>query len=271
MLTTAGLLDIGTTQLFSEVHGSGPTLLLITGGTGDAGEWAHVVPDLAEEFTVVTYDRRGFSRSPRPAGWTASNVAEQADDAAALLRTLDLAPAVVVGHSAGGSIICSLVVRHPEVVRQAVLYEPPLFSVVPGGDEIVAAMRAAVEPAMAEGGPRRAMEIFLRAVVGDAVFDQWSASAEPDKRARVLDNAAVLFPIEMPWVACFVPDRAAMRASGVPLTVVTGVDSRDTWFAAATAWLAEGTGANQVELPGGHVGFHTHPEEFVSLVRGTLR
>lgn len=203
MNTTSGLVDVGTTKLFHEVHGSGPSLLLITGGTGDAGEWAHLVPVLAEEFTVVTYDRRGFSRSPRPAGWTASNVAEQAEDAAALLRTLDLAPAVVVGHSAGGSIIC-----------------------------------------------------------------HWFESAEPEQRARVLDNGAVLFPIEMPWVACFVPDRAGMRATGVPLTVVTGVDNRDTWFGAAAAWLAEGTGANRVELPGGHIGFITHPEAFVALVRG---
>lgn len=111
----------------------------------------------------------------------------------------------------------------------------------------------------------------MRAVAGDAVFERWSASAEPGLRARVLGNGAVLFPIEMPWVACFVPDRAGMRASGVPLTMVTGVDSRDTWFAAAAAWLAEGTGADRVELPGGHLGFITHPEAFVQLVRGTLR
>jgi pimeloyl-ACP methyl ester carboxylesterase len=72
---------------------------------------------VAQELTVVTYDRRGFSRSPRPDGWAASSVAEQADDDAGLLWALDLTPAVVVGHSAGGSIAYSLVVRHPEVVR----------------------------------------------------------------------------------------------------------------------------------------------------------
>ena len=35
---------------------------------------------------VVSYDRRGYSRSPRPADWTTTSVDEQADDAAALLR-----------------------------------------------------------------------------------------------------------------------------------------------------------------------------------------
>lgn len=265
--TASGLIDIGTTTLYHEVRGSGPPLLLITGGTGDAGQWAHVAPTLAEQFTVVTYDRRGFSRSPRPDGWTASSVTEQADDAAALLAAVGQAPAVVVGNSSGASITCALVVRHSKVVRHAVVYEPPLPAVLPNGQELVAGLQAVTDQAMAEGGPRRAMEVFLRSVVDDAVVDRWLEVTDPAQRDRVLDNGAVLFPIEMPWIADFVPDWEGMRASGVPLTVVAGADNRDTWFGAAARWLAEGTGADQVELPGGHVGFVTHPEQFIALVR----
>jgi pimeloyl-ACP methyl ester carboxylesterase len=153
------------------VRGSGPALL-ITGGTGDASEWAHLAPTLAEECTVVTYDRRGISRSPRPAGWTATSMAEAADDLAALLCALDLTPAMVVGHSGGASIACSLVVRHPELVRHAVLYEPPLLAMVPDGEALVTGLRAAAEQAMAEGGPRRAMEAFIQGNAGDEVADQ---------------------------------------------------------------------------------------------------
>jgi pimeloyl-ACP methyl ester carboxylesterase len=265
--TTSGLIDVGATTLYHEVRGSGPPLLLITGSTGDAGEWAQVAPTLAEDYTVITYDRRGFSRSPQPDGWGASSAAEQADDAAALLRALDLTPAVVVGHSAGGSIACSLVVRHPELVRHAVLYEPPLLAVVPDSEQIVAGMRATTDQAMAEGGPRAAMEAFMRGVVGDEVADMWFQMTDPAEQDRVLDNGTVRFGIEMPWVTCFVPDRDGMRASGVPLTVVAGADNPHTWFGAAAAWLAEGTGADRVELPGGHVGFVTHPQAFVALVR----
>jgi hypothetical protein len=50
----------------------------------------------------------------------------------------------------------------PKVVRHAVLFEPPLLAVVPQGQQMVAGMRAVIEPAMAEGGPRRAMEGFIR-------------------------------------------------------------------------------------------------------------
>jgi len=261
----SGMIDIGTTKLYHEVRGSGPALLLITGGTGDAGEWMGVAPELAKEYTVVTYDRRGFSRSPRPDGWTATNMSEQADDAAALLHTLDLAPAGVVGHSSGGAIACALVVSHPDVVRHAVIYEPPLFAVVPNGEEIAAGIRATAGQAMAEAGPRRAMEVFMRGIVGDVVFE--SLDIDPAIGERILGNGEALFEIEMPAVAGFVPDRDRMRSSGVPLTVVVSEENRDTWFGAGASWLAEGIGANRIELPGGHVGYLTHQKDFVEMVR----
>jgi pimeloyl-ACP methyl ester carboxylesterase len=268
--TISGLIQAGTTKLYHQVRGSGPGLL-ITGGTGDAGEWTNLAPTLAEECTMVTYDRRGMSRSPRPDGWTATSMAEQADDAAALLRALDLTPAVVVGHSGGASMACCLVVRHPELVRHAVLYEPPLLAVVPDGEALVAGLRAVIEQAMAESGPRHAMEAFIRGNAGDEVADQWFESLNPTDRDRILDNGAVFFPIELPAFAAFVPDPEGMRASGVPLTVVAGERNRDTWYGAAAAWLAEGTGADLIELPGGHGGFVSHPQEFIELVRRILR
>jgi pimeloyl-ACP methyl ester carboxylesterase len=264
---TAGLIDIGAAMLYHEVRGSGPALLLITGGTGDAAEWASIAPALAEQFTVVTYDRRGASRSPRPAGWTVTSVEEQADDAEALLRTLGLTPAVVVGHSGGASIACALVARHPEVVRRAVIYEPPLLAVVPQGEDVVAGFRAMVEQAMAEGGPRRAMEAFMRANAGDAAYEAWLASTDPAIRERIFGNAPTFFSIELPAFASFVPDRDRLRASGVPLTVVIGEDNRDNWYGDAARWLADGAGL--VEMPGGHGGYVTNQEELVGLVRRT--
>src|SRR5215211_6597773 len=131
-----------------------------------------------------------MSRSLRPDGWTATSMAEVADDAAALLRTLNLAPAVVVGHSGGASIACALVAHHPDVISHAVAYEPPLLAVVPNGEEVVGSFRAMVEQAMAEGGPRRAMEVFIRANAGDEAYEAWLASADPAFRERIFGNAA---------------------------------------------------------------------------------
>lgn len=263
----SGLIDVGAASVYYESYGQGSALLLITGGGGDAGMWDGVVPELARDHTVLTYDRRGSSRSPRPDGWTATSMDEHARDAAVLLRALGLAPATVVGHSGGASIACALVANEPGVVRHAVLYEPPLLAVVPEGAEIIGGFRALLDQAMAEGGPRRAMEVFMRANAGDAGFEAWRASTDTDVQERVFGSAETFFTIELPAFTAFVPDRDRMRDSGVPLTVVLGEDNRDTWYAAATRWLAEGTGASTVELPGGHGGFVTNPHEFVELLR----
>ena len=67
--------------------------------------------------------RRGNCRSPRPPGWT-STVDEQADDAAALLRGLEMSPTIVFGTSAGASIAANLAIRHPEVLRAVAFPEP---------------------------------------------------------------------------------------------------------------------------------------------------
>ena len=58
------------------------------GATGDGGHFDTLADLLADEFTLITYDRRGNGRSPAPAGWTTTSAEEQADDAAALVNSL---------------------------------------------------------------------------------------------------------------------------------------------------------------------------------------
>lgn len=60
---TVGTLRVNGATLHYEVRGQGPLLLLIPGGTGGAASLATVAADLADTYTVVTYDPRGMSRS----------------------------------------------------------------------------------------------------------------------------------------------------------------------------------------------------------------
>ena len=145
------LLAVNGAELYHEVRGSGPPVLLIMGFTGDGGHFETLAELLADEFTVVTYDRRGNGRSPRPAGWAKTSPQAQADDAAALLAALGLAPAGVYGSSAGASFALCLTIRHPERVRCAVLHEPALVRLF---DDPAArgAVTTLVQQAMAAGG-----------------------------------------------------------------------------------------------------------------------
>jgi pimeloyl-ACP methyl ester carboxylesterase len=105
---------VNGTDIHYELRGGGQPLLLIAGATGDAGSWWLVNDLLVDEFTVVIYDRRGNSRSPRPEGWQATSAEEQADDAAALLDELGTGSAAVFGTSSGGTFALCLLSGIPK-------------------------------------------------------------------------------------------------------------------------------------------------------------
>ena len=151
------LLTVNGTELYYELRGGGPPVLLIMGFTGDGGNFKTLADLLADEFTVICYDRRGNGRSPRPAGWATTSPEEQADDAAALLTALGLAPAAVYGSSAGATFALCLLIRNPEVVRGAVLHEPALVRLFddPGAR---GAPTAVVREGMEAGGLPVALE-----------------------------------------------------------------------------------------------------------------
>jgi len=67
------------TELYYEARGDGPPLLLIMGASGCGGVFGRFAELLADEFTVVSYDRRGNGRSPRPADWHTTSPEEQAE------------------------------------------------------------------------------------------------------------------------------------------------------------------------------------------------
>jgi pimeloyl-ACP methyl ester carboxylesterase len=263
---TSGVVRANGVDLYHEIRGTGPALLLISGAFGDAGYWTTVAEQLADRFTVVTYDRRGNSRSGSPRGITPTTMAEQADDAAALITGLGLAQAAVLGSSGGAVILLELVVRHPDVVRLALVHEPPLVTVLPNGAEVGAELQAMVEQGMARGGPRAAAELFIRVNAGDETF----VNLEPAMRSRMLDNAETFFSREVEAFVSYQPDVQGLRTSGVRITALAGVDSRGAYYSDAARALAENTGCSFVEVPGAHVPYMTCPDAFVRALRTLL-
>ncbi|MFC7446505.1 alpha/beta fold hydrolase [Rhodococcus daqingensis] len=109
--------------LYYTREGTGPGLILVHGSWGDADNWAPVVPLLAEQCTVIAYDRRGHSRSERPP--TQGSVHEDVADLAALIEALELAPVFVCGNSYGALIALRLADTRSELVRGIAVHEPP--------------------------------------------------------------------------------------------------------------------------------------------------
>jgi pimeloyl-ACP methyl ester carboxylesterase len=254
-------------ELYYEIRGAGPPLLMIMGATGDGGHFDELADLLADEFMVITYDRRGNGRSPVPAGWRTTSAEEQADDAAALLDVLGTGPAAVFGTSSGGTFALCLLVRHPEGVRGAILHEPGLYALVDDFDAVRAPIRALVGEAREAGGPSAAVERFWCYIVEDD--DGWNRLA-PALRERLRATASTLFEVELGTYELYLPDEETLASLGPRVRLLVSADGLP-FFAEIAGRFGKRLGVGVATTPGRHDGYHEHPSEFAEAVRPFLR
>jgi 3-oxoadipate enol-lactonase len=114
-----GFVTAGELAIYVEQVCQGPDVLLI-GGLGDTIEsWQFQLDGLADRYRLTAFDNRGAGRTAMPDAPT--TVEAMADDAAGVLRALDIPSAHVAGFSGGSIIAQELTLRHPELVRSLVL------------------------------------------------------------------------------------------------------------------------------------------------------
>lgn len=264
------IVKVNGAELHLQTRGPGPALLLIHGTGADSGCYDRLAERLAADFKVLAYDRRGWSRSPRPAGWTATSIQEQADDAAWLLRATGNAPALVFGSSSAGLTGLELSIRHPEVVRGAILHEASTFTGLPQDfvQQQFAEMNAVVGPAVAAGGPQAGQRAFLAALSGT---DGLESVADEAMLERWLANAEFMFQYEFPhMLLAYRPDPAAIAAIRVPVKVMRA-DESQAINRAASDWLASQLGTQVLIAPGAHIGYCSRPDAFAAAVRPLLK
>jgi pimeloyl-ACP methyl ester carboxylesterase len=290
----ARIVDVPGARLHTESTGAGPALVLIAGGGGDAAMYEAVVPLLADRYMVVTFDRRGNSRSPLTDHAARIDVTTQAGDVVAILDAYGIDRAHVFGSSGSAIITLELLAHHGDRLRDAVVHEPPLVQLLPMDSparrEIADIGRLAVERS-----PLRAFAAFgamtmpnvprvLRTAVGQAGMAGASrialavgapvrrvTGAKPPTMARLLGNADILLRREFP-AFCFDyrPDLDALRKTHIPWRLAVGRDSVGRPYEVATRALADELGTGTAEFPGGHVAYQLQPAEFTARLLDVL-
>lgn len=281
-------------RLHTEAAGSGPVLVLVSGGGGDAAMYEQVVRLLADCYTVITFDRRGNSRSAFTEPDTDIGVGTQAADVVAILDAYGIDRALVFGNSGGAIITLELIAQHGARVRAAIAHEPPLVQLLtadsPAWQEITRIRQLA-----ADKGPMRAVAAFgvmtaphlpalLRSQAGQAMLAAGSTAAlavaptvrrltgrPPSPMTRMLGNTDLLLRRELPSF-CFdyQPDLTTLRMSPVRWRPAVGSDSTGRPYFVATEVLAAHLGTTCVEFPGGHTAYPTRPAEFAQRLLETF-
>jgi pimeloyl-ACP methyl ester carboxylesterase len=259
------VLDVPGATLHYDVEGTGPVLLL-AGAPMDASGFASIVPLLATDHTVLTYDPRGVARS------TVSNPEAEvtpqtlADDLHRLLAAVTEAPADVLATSGGAIAGLELAVRHPLQVRSLVAHEPPLTELLPDAADHRNQLEALHESYRTEG-VAIAMGRFL-AYIGVAPPEAAGHPLPlPDEAIR---DADFFLKNMIRTIAPTRLDLATVRAIPTRIVVAAGETSTGQLANRTAVALAEQLNTELTVFPGDHGGYASDPEPFATQLRKAL-
>jgi pimeloyl-ACP methyl ester carboxylesterase len=255
-------------QLFWELMGnSGEPLVLVHGSWVDHHNWDAVVPFLSRSFRVLTYDRRGHSQSERPA--SPGSVREDVADFAALIEELRLAPAHIVGHSFGGSIVLRLAGERPDLFRSLIVHEPPLMSLLADDSngqvalqaikERIAAVVELLEAGDMEGGARQFVETIA--------FGPGAWAQLPSDLQKIVIFNAPTFLDEMRDPEALSIDLARLRSFFHPALLTLG-EQGPPFFTPIVEKVANvlPQAERKIFAAAGHEPEQSHPEVYVAAV-----
>jgi pimeloyl-ACP methyl ester carboxylesterase len=114
---------------YCEQQGDGPAVVLVPSGEGDCKPFDPVAARLADQFSVLTFDMPGFSRSSAPADPRDLTLFKAPSQIAALVRSLGIDNATFYGCSSGGNIVLALIAGDTDLVRNGIVHEAAI-----GGD-----------------------------------------------------------------------------------------------------------------------------------------
>lgn len=256
------VLDVPGATLHYDITGTGPVLLL-AGAPMDASGFAPIVPLLAADHTVVTYDPRGIARSEVTDPDTQVTPEILADDLHRLLAEVTDDPADILATSGGAVAGLELAVRHPNQVRTLVAHEPPLTSLLPDADDHRREVEA-LHASYRTEGVAIAMGRFL-AYIGVAPPE---AAGHPLPLPEAALHDAGHFLNTM--IKNIAPALPAIHDITARVVVAAGETSKGQLANRTAVALAEELGTELALLPGDHGGYASDPAAFADRLRKVL-
>ncbi|HSC14008.1 MAG TPA: alpha/beta hydrolase [Gammaproteobacteria bacterium] len=254
--------------------GSGPPLLLLHGAPQTHYTWRDVAPRLAEEFTVVAADLRGYGDSSQPQGLPDhSNYSKRAMalDQIDVMRHFGFERFALVGQDRGGRVAHRMALDHPDAVTRAVfidivptyyLYTHVTLGFIqsyPHWFNLVQASPAGENAAVALQGPANAPS--------PAQLEYRRRNATPEGRHAMCEDYRAAASIDLEHDAADLDRRIRC-----PLHVLWAQDgAMDRLYDVLAIWRERGRNVTGKGMPGGHNMQEGAPAEVVAELRAFLR
>jgi aminoacrylate hydrolase len=258
-------LKIGQDDLYYEVHGDGPPLMLVTGLNGVSSFWVKQVPVLARDFRVVLHDHRGTGQSTHSR--MRYSVEQMAQDALALMDALEIDAAHLAGHSTGGAIGQTLALDHPARIRSLVL-----SATWAGPDPYFRRLFESRKAILLAQGPEAYMRASILALAPPRWVSENDAAITEQQRQQLASAAPVEVQASRIDAIVRFDQRARLGAIRCPTLVLVAQDDMITPRFYSEELAARIPGAKLVVLEyGGHFAPVIVPEVYNEAVGGFLR
>jgi esterase len=159
--------DVNGYHMAYQEAGSGTAVVFVHGSLADYRTWDTQVADFSKNYRVIAVSLRHYY----PEKWNGVgddfSVAQHASDVAALIKKLKLGKVHLVGNSRGGTIVLTVAILYPEIVRSLILEEAnmePLMPETPEKQKRVAEGKArgeSIRAALATDGREKAGRIYM--------------------------------------------------------------------------------------------------------------
>ncbi len=257
-------------QLFYEVSGNGPLLILIPGASGTGKSFHTLASHLISHYQVVIYDRRGFSRSVLDGPQDYSHrLATDADDVRRLIEHLTDQDALAFGNSSGALVALEVLSRFPARVQTIVAHEPPSVTLLPDAATWLAFFDGVYKTSCKEG-VTIAQRQFAERVLGSADRQAMERVRHEQANASVLSNARYWMEHELRQYPRTKLDLVQLFAHAERIVLAGGRDSHEQMTYQPNTILAQQLGCDIVDFPGGHLGFLSFPAEFAKELVNVL-
>ena len=252
--------------IYYEVRGEGEPLVMVHGAAMDADWYKGAASILSCYYQVITYDRRGSSRS-KASKEAAFDLDTQVGDLKDLLDALHLENVTIVGASAGAIASHRFMTLYPERVKKAILYEPAVVTLLEGTEYSKREWVDKMEDLIARKKINYAMFEFVQSI---GVLDSRAPEKDPEANMREMNNLYHFLPNEYETFVEYRPDPEKSRELADKTIVAVGDSSGDSTYATAAKYLAQMIGKEVLYYPGLHNAPYDLPKEFAICVLGTM-
>jgi pimeloyl-ACP methyl ester carboxylesterase len=211
---------------------------------------------------VVTYDRRGYSRSQVVDPDRPVTISDHGDDLQRLIADLASGPVSIFGTSFGALIVLDLAARAPELIDVAVVHEPPLGQLLVGEER--RAFDVNLDAAPDAGSALDALAGSIGVVRG-----QITGGTRP-RREVVPADVELFMRRDVPAIGEYSLDLDQLRPAANRIVMAGSEQARDFYPYWCAQRLAAFLDVPFREVPGNHAGMIQHPAEFADRLRKLL-